>query len=123
MTKLDPNKLITLVNYIAPNSTVHTIEDLPLDFANRSLRLTVLQPDTTRAVYIVKLYSDDHENVFGQNAQTRAKIEYSLLSLIQSSMIPCSAPIFFDYQRTFLGAPILVSKHLEGIQILAHPAN
>lgn len=123
MTTLDLNKLTTLLNYIAPNSTVHTIEALPLGFANRSLRLTVLQPDTTRAVYVVKLYSDDHENVFGQNAQTRAKIEYSLLSLVQFSMIPCPAPIFFDPQGTILGAPILVTKQLKGTQIMAHPAN
>src|SRR5262245_8526842 len=123
MTTIDREIFTTLLNHFAPDHKIQAIEALHLGFTNRSFRMTVTRPDATQAVYIVKHYSDTHENVFGQDAVTRATIEHALLTFLRASGIPCPEPTFVDLQGAIPGSPVLVTKHLPGAQILAHPAN
>lgn len=122
MTKIDKRRLAILLNHIAPNNQLQAIDTLALGFSNRSFRLRVTRPDKSQADYVVKQYSDN-DNVFGRNAETRAKFEYKTLTFLRDGGIPCSEPIFFDPKGAILGLPVLVLKHLPGEQILAHPAN
>jgi aminoglycoside phosphotransferase (APT) family kinase protein len=123
MATIDTAKLTTLFNHIAPDHTIQTIEALHLGFTNRSYRITVIRPDSTHEVFVVKNYSENHGHVFGQDATTRASLEHNILTFLCSNGIPCPEPGFVDLQGTILGSPVLITKHLPGAQIMAHPAN
>jgi aminoglycoside phosphotransferase (APT) family kinase protein len=122
MTNIAPEKLAALLNHIAPGSQVQAAETLNLGFSNRSFRLKVIHPDASESIYVVKRYSDQ-DHVSGQSPAARADFEFKTLALLRHSGIPCPSPIFFDAQGTIFGTPILVTHHIPGEQILAHPAN
>lgn len=123
MKTLDPDRLSLLRSRIAPDAQIQAIEPLQLGFSNRSFRMTLIRPGAAPDVYIVKQYSDQHEHVFGQDVQTRARLEYATLNLLRSSGIPCPDPVFCDLGGALLGLPVIVTRLLPGAQILAHPAN
>jgi len=120
---MEIEKLTTLVSHIAPNDTIQIIEALSLGFTNQSFRVSVNRPDSTEDVFIVKIYSDDYDDVFEHNDSLRATLEHKLLTCLQSSGIPCPEPVFADLQGAILGSPVLVTKQIPGKQILAHPSN
>jgi aminoglycoside phosphotransferase (APT) family kinase protein len=120
---LDPEQLTLLLRHIAPDVTIQAIKPLQLGFANRSFRMTLTRPGTAEEILIVKRYSDEHENVFGQDVATRARIEHAALSFLRASGIPCPDPIFCDLTGAMLGSPAIVTRLLPGAQILANPAN
>lgn len=122
MTNIEPGQLTALLDQIAPQSRLQATEALQLGFANRSFCLKVIQPDTSHATYVVKRYSLQ-ENVFGQAPQTRAQLEYQTLTFLRHNGLPCPEPVFFDAQGAILGSPVLVTHHIPGEQILAHPPN
>jgi aminoglycoside phosphotransferase (APT) family kinase protein len=124
MTLPAPETLTLLLSHIAPGTSIQAIEPLHLGFANRSFRITVRRPDTThQQVYIVKRYPVDRQNVFGQDAARRASIEHAVLSLLQSTDIPCPRPVLADLVGALLGSPVVVTPQLPGSHLLAHPAN
>ena len=122
MTEADKSKLAILLNHIAPNNQLQAIDTLALGFSNRSFRLRVTRSDNSQVDYVVKQYSDN-DNVFGRDAETRAKLEHKILTFLREGSIPCPEPIFFDPKGTILGLPVLITNRLPGEQILAHPAN
>ncbi len=122
MTEIDKRKITMLLNQIAPDSQLQAIDALNLGFSNRSFRIKATRPDNSQANYVVKQYSS-HDTVFGQAAATRAECEHKILAFLRNGGIPCPEPIFFDPLGAILGSPVLVTQHIPGEQILAHPAN
>jgi len=122
MTEVDKRKFTTLLNHITPDSQLQAIDALNLGFSNRSFRMKVIRPDNSQANYVVKQYSNG-DNVFGHGADTRAELEHRILTFLRNGGVPCPEPIFFDPEGAILGSPVLVTKHIPGEQILAHPAN
>jgi aminoglycoside phosphotransferase (APT) family kinase protein len=122
MINIALEQLAALLNHIAPGSQVQVAETLNLGFSNRSFRLKVTHSDSSESTYVVKRYSDQ-DHVSRQSPVARAEFEYKTLTLLEHSGIPCPTPIFFDAQGAIFGTPILVTRHIPGEQILAHPAN
>jgi aminoglycoside phosphotransferase (APT) family kinase protein len=122
MTELDTSNMITILHHIAPHSHLQAIDELNLGFSNRSLRITAMLPDNLPVQYVVKHYANQ-SHVSGNDAATRATREYTILTLLHDAHLPCPEPILFDPQGLILGSPVLVTNHLPGQQILAHPPN
>ena len=122
MTEIDKSRVTSLLGHIAPGSRLQAVEPLNLGFSNRSFQMRVLHPDGEKVTYVVKQYSSG-PHVFGQPAVVRAELEHKTLTLLKDNGIPCPEPVFFDRDGIIFAAPLLVTKHISGTQIMAHPAN
>src|SRR5258706_7022053 len=122
MTDADEQQFRVFLRQFAPDEELDSVAALNQGFSNRSFRIKTKRPDKTQGDYVVKRYSE-HEDVTGQDRNTRGILEYELLKFLHTTEIPCPEPLYFNPNETLFDSAVLVTQALRGEQIMAHPAN
>jgi aminoglycoside phosphotransferase (APT) family kinase protein len=107
----------TLLDVLAPGSSIQGIAALPGSFSNASHVVEILDAGGTRSRIVIRRYA-----IFrNYDREEKARREYLTLKLLRAHGIPVPEPLYLDEQGDILGSPGIVTRFTPGNHLIDPP--